>query len=108
MKPFQPRGKFPLPRQKEELGSILPLPEGLKFLLLKKHTRFEKFADIARKNSELAVVVVEKKRFGFSVNGVICEYAAKVWFNGAMVETACCEKRELRKHEDSFGSFRNL
>ena len=38
----------------------------------------------------MAIVKVEKKRYGFSVNGVICEYA-QVWFNGAMVETACCE-----------------
>jgi len=36
------------------------------------------------------LVSVEKKRFGFSVNGIICEYA-EVWFNGARVETACCE-----------------
>ena len=45
---------------------------------------------MAKENSELAVVRVEKKRYGFSVEGIICEYA-QVWFNGAMVETACCE-----------------
>ena len=50
----------------------------------------EEFIEMAKKNSDLAVVRVEKKRYGFSVEGIICEYA-QVWFNGAMVETACCE-----------------
>ena len=36
---------------------------------------------------------MEKVRYGFSVNGVICEYA-KVWFNGALVESACCESED--------------
>ena len=50
----------------------------------------DEFIEMAKENSELAVVRVEKKRYGFSVEGIICEYA-QVWFNGAMVETACCE-----------------
>jgi hypothetical protein len=32
-------------------------------------------------------------RYGFTVAGVICEYA-QVWFNGAMVESACCESED--------------
>uniref|UniRef100_UPI00402A871B hypothetical protein n=1 Tax=Turicimonas muris TaxID=1796652 RepID=UPI00402A871B len=86
---FQPRGKFRFPVKKEELEVILSHLK-VEIPLTQETYTLEEFADIARKNSELAVVVVEKKRFGFSVNGVICEYA-KVWFNGAMVETACCE-----------------
>jgi len=35
-------------------------------------------------------VTVEKMRYGFTIDGIICEYA-QVWFNGAMVETACAE-----------------
>jgi hypothetical protein len=35
-------------------------------------------------------VKVEKMRYGFTIDGIICEYA-QVWFNGAMVETACAE-----------------
>jgi hypothetical protein len=38
----------------------------------------------------LVPVCVEKMRYGFTVGGVICEYA-QVWFNGALVESACCE-----------------
>ena len=41
----------------------------------------------------MTLVTVEKKRYGFSVNGVICEYAY-VWMNGALVETACCESED--------------
>ena len=29
-------------------------------------------------------------RYGFTIDGIICEYA-EVWFNGAMVESACVE-----------------
>jgi hypothetical protein len=35
-------------------------------------------------------VAVEKMRFGFTIDGIICEYA-QVWFNGALVESACAE-----------------
>ena len=50
---------------------------------------------MAKENSELAVVRVEKKRYGFSVEGIICEYA-QVWFNGAMVETAAAKARIMK------------
>ncbi len=50
----------------------------------------DEFIAMARANSDLAVVTVEKKRYGFSVDGIICEYAY-VWFNGALVQSACCE-----------------
>ena len=42
---------------------------------------------------DLTLVGVEKKRFGFSVNGIICEFAY-VWMNGAQLETACCESED--------------
>ena len=63
---------------------------------------------MAKENSELAVVRVEKKRYGFSVEGIICEYA-QVWFNGAMVETACCESENyegMKKSDAGSGNFR--
>jgi hypothetical protein len=48
------------------------------------------FIAIARKHPELRAVTVEKMRYGFSIDGIICEYA-EVWFNGAMIESACVE-----------------
>jgi hypothetical protein len=41
----------------------------------------------------LVPVTVEKTRYGFLVDGVICEYA-EVWFNGALLESACCESED--------------
>ena len=38
-------------------------------------------------------VDVDKERYGFSVDGVICEYA-EVLFNGALLETACAESED--------------
>ena len=45
---------------------------------------------LARAHPDIVPVSVEKMRYGFTVDGVICEYA-RVWFNGARVDTACCE-----------------
>ena len=50
----------------------------------------DEFIAMARKHADLVPVTVEKMRYGFTIDGIICEYA-QVWFNGAMVETACAE-----------------
>lgn len=89
---FQPRGKFQFPVKRAELEEIfhnLKVEEKLS----KDTYTFEEFCDLIRRNPNTALVGVEKMRYGFSVNGVICEYA-QVWFNGAMVETACCESED--------------
>ena len=86
---FQPRGKFQFPVKREELAEILRNLQ-VEIALDKDGYTFDEFCDMVRAHPELTLVTVEKMRYGFSVNGVICEYA-KVWFNGALVETACCE-----------------
>lgn len=86
---FQPRGKFQFPVSREELAEILGHLEVTVDLTEPEYT-FDAFCCLVKANPETALVKVEKKRYGFSVNGVICEYA-QVWFNGALVETACCE-----------------
>ena len=86
---FQPRGKFQFPVSREELAEILGHLQVTVDLTEPEYT-FETFCSLVKANPETALVKVEKKRYGFSVNGVICEYA-QVWFNGALVETACCE-----------------
>ena len=45
---------------------------------------------MARQHPDLTPVTIEKMRYGFTIEGIICEYA-QVWFNGALVESACCE-----------------
>ena len=89
---FQPRGKFQFPVKKAELETILA---ALKVTLpLEAETySFEDFLALARAHPDLAPVSVEKTRHGFSVGGVVCEFA-EVWFNGALMESACCESED--------------
>ena len=86
---FQPRGKFQFPVKREDLAAILAHLK-VEMPLEKETYTIEEFIAMARKHPDLAPVSVEKMRYGFTVGGVICEYA-QVWFNGAMVESACCE-----------------
>ena len=86
---FQPRGKFQFPVQREDLSTIL---SHLLVSLPLDQDRYtiDQFLAIARKHPELCPVTVEKMRYGFTIDGIICEYA-QVWFNGALVESACAE-----------------
>jgi hypothetical protein len=86
---FQPRGKFQFPVPKADLATIL---SHLKVdMALDQDTyTIDAFIALARKHPDLTPVLVEKMRYGFTIEGIICEYA-QVWFNGALVETACAE-----------------
>ena len=86
---FQPRGKFQFPVKKEDLATILSHLK-VEMNLDKETYTIEEFIAMARKHPDLVPVTVEKMRYGFTVEGIICEYA-QVWFNGALVESACCE-----------------
>lgn len=101
---FQPRGKFQFPVKQAELAEILKHLQ-VPLELTKDVYTLDEFIAMAKDNPELAVVRVEKKRYGFSVEGIICEYA-QVWFNGAMVETACCESENyegMKKATEALG-----
>lgn len=101
---FQPGGKFRFPVPKADLATILGhLQAGM--LLDRGSYSIDEFITMARGHADLAPVSVEKMRYGFTVCGVICEYA-RVWFNGAMVETACCESEDyaaMKKAVDALG-----
>lgn len=86
---FQPRGKFQFPVKRADLQTILA---NLKVEMpLEKDTyTIDDFIAMARRHPDTTAVTVEKMRYGFTIDGVICEYA-QVWFNGAMVESACAE-----------------
>ncbi|MCC6513671.1 MAG: hypothetical protein IT187_06630, partial [Geothrix sp.] len=86
---FQPRGKFQFPVKKEDLTTILSHLQAQMDLTQDMYT-IDEFIAMARKHADLVPVTVEKMRYGFTIDGIICEYA-QVWFNGAMVETACAE-----------------
>jgi hypothetical protein len=86
---FQPRGKFQFPVKKEDLATILSHLK-VEMRLEKETYALEEFIAMARKHPDLVPVAVEKMRCGFTIEDIICEYA-QVWFNGALVESACCE-----------------
>jgi CYTH domain-containing protein len=86
---FEPRGKHPLPVTREDLAAVLSQLRVPVSLPSNTYT-FDDLVALARQHQDLRVVRVEKMRYGFSIDGVLCEYAL-VWFNGALVESACVE-----------------
>lgn len=86
---FEPRGKFAFPVGRPDL---LEIASQLRVTLpLEGDTcTFEAFLEMVRQHPDLVAVTVEKVRYGFTIDGVIGEYA-QVFFNGAMVESACVE-----------------
>ena len=89
---FQPRGKFQFPVKKADLKTILAHLE-VEMALDKDTYTIDEFIAMARRHPGMTAVSVEKMRYGFTIDGVICEYA-QVWFNGAMVESACAESEK--------------
>lgn len=92
---FQPRGKFKFPVSKKDLATIMAqlkadMPPELQGL---ETCTFEAFLAATRMRSDLVPVTVEKMRWGFTIDSVICEYA-KVYLNGALLESACVESED--------------
>ena len=89
---FQPQGKFQFPVNKKELKTIFDSLL-VKVEIDKDNYTLDDFLSMVHNHDDAVAVDVQKKRYGFTVNGVICEYA-KVLFNGALVETACVESED--------------
>jgi hypothetical protein len=101
---FQPGGKFQFPVKPADLGAILKHLKA-EMTLDRDGYSIEAFIGMARAHSGLVPVSVEKMRYGFTVDGIICEYA-RVWFNGALIETACCESENyagMKKAVEALG-----
>lgn len=89
---FQPRGKFQFPVDKESVATIFK--NMLVEIPLDKETyTLEDFTAIVKAHPELSAVTIEKTRYGFSVDDIICEYG-EILFNGAKLETVCCESED--------------
>lgn len=86
---FQPRGKFQFPVKRDDLATIISHLQ-VEMDLSEDHYEIDTFIRMVKKHRELTAVNVEKMRYGFTIDEIICEYA-QVWFNGALVETACAE-----------------
>jgi len=95
---FQPRGKFQFPVSREDLATILSHLK-VEVALDADSYDIDTFIILARRHPELTPVAVEKMRYGFTIDGIICEYA-EVWFNGALVETACAESENYAGMQD--------
>ena len=95
---FQPRGKFQFPVKQGELAAILANLRVETELEQDRYT-FEEFLALIKKTDNLVSVDVFKERYGFSVDGVICEYG-RILFNGAMVETACVESEDYQAMDE--------
>jgi hypothetical protein len=100
---FQPRGKFQFPVKKADLGTILSHLKANMNLDRDGYT-IEEFIELARRHPDLAPVTVEKLRYGFTVDGIICEHA-QVWFNGALLESACCESENYEGMRKVIGAL---
>jgi len=94
---FQPRGKFQFPVKQDELATILENPQ-VKVELSQDIYTFDEFLELIKTIDDIVSVDVHKERYGFTVDGVICEYA-KILFNGAMVETICVESEDYAAME---------
>ena len=101
---FQPSGKFQFPVKQTDLAEIVAHLK-VDLSLDRDSYTIDEFIGMARRHPDLVPVTVEKMRYGFTVAGIICEFA-RVWFNGAMVETACCESENyagMRKVIETLG-----
>jgi hypothetical protein len=97
---FQPAGKFPFPLTSDCLASAA------RFLGVEMALRgddimmaHEVFMQRAAAHPDLRLVTVTKERFGFMIGDCICEYA-RVWFNGALMESACVESERYESMAD--------
>ncbi len=63
--------------------------------LKKEEYSLRQFLNIIKKHNDLQAVSVKKHRFGYMVNGTICEFA-EVLINGALVFTINSESTEIK------------
>ncbi len=103
---FQPSGKFQFPVKKDDIAVILDNMK-VEVPLEKETYALDNFIAIVNEHPDLAAVDVQKKRFGFSVDGIICEYG-QICFNGAMLETACCESEDYEGMKKAIESLEIL
>lgn len=89
---FQPSGKFQFPVKKDELATILEHLQATLELSQDNYT-FDEFIGLLKTSDDVVSAAVHKERYGFSVDGMICEYG-RILFNGAMLETTCVESED--------------
>jgi hypothetical protein len=91
------KGEFPMRREMLE-KEVFPAFMVKMPALTKDSYTLDEFLAMVRANPELAAVRVHKQRFGYMVNGTICE-TGNVLINGARVATINSESTELEDIE---------
>lgn len=88
------KGEFPIAAQvlKEEVFPAFKVDSYPEFT--KEIYTLEEFLQMVDKHPDLQAVRVEKVRYGYMVNGTICE-TGDVYINGALVKTINSESTEL-------------
>lgn len=92
---FQPNGKFSFSLKAKDFEQVMTQLR-VDVPCNQTECTFSDFLAMVKNHPDLRAAEVFKKRYGFSVNGVICEYA-EVLINGAKIETACCESEDYAK-----------
>ena len=90
---YEPRAKLPLPLSPDALAELFALLGQPVPASTGEAVDAAALLALLRAQPGLSVLEVEKQRHGFSIDGVICEYAL-VLFNGAQMETVCVESSE--------------
>lgn len=94
---FQSRGKFQFPATREKIATILQNLQA-NVELKKSSYSFDAFLELVQNSTTLTEVDVYKRRYTFSIDGVLCEYA-KIQFDGIPCETACVESENYKAME---------
>lgn len=102
---FQPAAKYQFPMTAEDLSSAAGFL-GITMRLSAHESAIspDEFLKSAGAQPSLRLVTISKERFGFTIDGVICEYG-RVYLNGAMLETACVESEHPELMADVIGGL---
>lgn len=108
---FQPTAKWPFPLTPAQLADLEPYLGVTIWSRSDELLTAEEFISRAAAHRDLRIVQVEKERFGFTLDDTICEYA-RVYFNGALLESACVESDQYDRIAAvvdalGLGEFRN-
>jgi hypothetical protein len=87
---FKPAAKFQFPLTADQLASVAGFLRVTALTPRAARMSEDEFLRQAAGHPDLRLVTVAKERFGFTIGDVICEYA-RVYVNGALLESACVE-----------------
>ncbi len=88
------KGEFPISAEMLNTEVFPAFKVGNLPILTKETYTLEEFLEIIKSHPDLQAVTVEKVRYGYMLNGTICE-TGEVYINGAMLKTINSESTEV-------------